>query len=452
MKKTLGFRIALSLLAMLIVSSAPLRLLAQTQGNNAVYTGTSASTPSYSSSFIDASAVKGTSSNTDICAKINAALALIPPNATGAMIDARGVTNLTCPSGDTPWKYPSTGTVIATPSTILLPAGAITIGTTWILPNKTRLIGEGMGPTTLSSVSGVTIIQSSSASTMIQLGGVSPYCPSGICTGVSVEDLMLNGEGSSTTGVLNGNSQEQSYARRVAFYQILGTGLRVAGSAENSGPYTDLVFGTGTSYSVANGTICAAINGVSTRGIHGLTCTNSGSSTPTSGAAVLLGGSGNSLEDITVQGFYDGVKVGSNNIAHSNVLRNIVGGSPQVVNAVVHTVTANAVTDLAVMGVTKGAASYSIEDDWSASGSSTTKLTDSTVALYVMGESASVTHATNSFSRFTTSPTLPVWIQGKTNAPASCSIVGSLYSNTSGISGSKNSWYVCTSTGWVGIL
>ena len=451
MKRTSRFAFVLSLFAALTVTGGPSRLLAQTQGNNAIYSG-STPTITNSSAFIDAGAVKGTSGNSDICAKINAALLLIPANATGAMIDARGVTSLTCPSGDTPWKYPSTGTPITTPATILLPAGTITISTTWILPNGTRVIGEGMGPTTLSTGSAVTSIQTSSAITMIQLGGVSPYCPSGICTGVSIEDLMLNGEGSATTGIDNGNAQERSYARRVALYQIVGTGLRVAGSGQNSGPYSDLVFGTGTAFSGSSTTVCVAINGVTTRGIHGLTCTNSGSSTPTSGAAVNLGGSGNTIEDVTIQGFFDGVKIGPNGVAQSNVLLNIIGGSPAVSNAVVHVGTANTVTDLVVMGVTKGSATYSIQDDVTASTTSTVKLTDATVGLYAIGESASVTNATHPFSRFTTSPNLPTWFQGSANAPSSCSVIGSLYSNKSGLSGSKNSWYVCTSTGWVGIL
>ena len=82
-------------------------------------------------------------------------------------------------------------------------------------------------------------------------------------------------------------------------YQILGTGLSVSGSANNSGPYSNLTFDTGA-YSGQNSTVCASITGLTaTRGIHGLSCT---SQALNAGTAILLDASNNSIEDVTIAG------------------------------------------------------------------------------------------------------------------------------------------------------
>jgi hypothetical protein len=420
-------------------AAIPSQLTAQTQGNNSVY-GTGVT---FSTAYIDASAVAGTSSATNICAKINAALGLIHSTPNTAVIDARGISSLTCPSGDTPWTYG--GTTYTSPATILLPAGTITISNTWVLPNQTRIVGEGSG-SVVSGTAVTTIKTSSALNPMIQMGISTGAlaCPTAGCTGISVEDLVLNGEGAVTVGIINTNAQEQSYIRRVAFYQIPGTGFRVGSGAQNSGPYTDITFDAGTS--TTSSTICGGISGVSTRGIHGLTCTNTGT-VPGSGAAVLLAGSNNSLENVTVQGFYDGVKIGSNGTAQGNIVLNVANGTPSVSNAVIHIVTTNPVSDLTIMGVNKGSASYSIEDDITAG---TPLLADKTVGMYAIGESVTVTNATKAYSRFTTSPSVPTWIRGNTTPSTPC-VIGSLYSNSAG-TGPNTDFYVCTATTtWTGI-
>jgi hypothetical protein len=233
------------------------------------------------------------------------------------VIDARGISgtsNLKCTHG-TPWTEGST--TVTAPSTILLPAtgGAtptpIIISTPWILPSNTHLIGEGDGipvysSGTLTSTPGTTIQAASGFSgTMIQFGSSSPVCPSTGCSGISVENLTLDGQGplgQTVNGIANAYSQDGSYVDHVSLYQILGTGLAVSGIASNSGPYSNITFDTGGSSGLP-GTVCASINGVGgTHGIHGLSCN---SETNDANAAVLLDSSNNSIEDVRIVGFYD---------------------------------------------------------------------------------------------------------------------------------------------------
>src|SRR6202030_2492546 len=77
----------------------------------------------------------------------------------------------------------------------------IIISSLWILPSNTHLIGEGDGipmysSGTLISTPGTTIQAASGFSgTMIQFGSSSPVCPSSGCSGISVENLTLDGQG-----------------------------------------------------------------------------------------------------------------------------------------------------------------------------------------------------------------------------------------------------------------
>jgi len=122
------------------------------QGYNAVWgysgcpgseTGT-ATCPS--GAFIDASVFTG-----DFCGQVHAALSEAVSNSLpAAVIDARGVTSTSC--GSNPWSS------ISIPSTVLLPAGTITVSRLWVLPSGTKIIGEGVGMTTLTAASGVTTL------------------------------------------------------------------------------------------------------------------------------------------------------------------------------------------------------------------------------------------------------------------------------------------------------
>jgi hypothetical protein len=163
--------------------------------------------------------------SSDLCSVLNYMLTpshgIVPSY--GAVIDARGLpfttppTNMTCPSSQpSPWA----GISNPPPSTILLPATTPTppvkIPSTWILPPNTHLIGEGdniSSSTTISTTIQATTNFSTSAS-MIQFGS-SSICPSGGCTGISVENLTLDGQGQSINGISNAFSQDSSYVNHV---------------------------------------------------------------------------------------------------------------------------------------------------------------------------------------------------------------------------------------------
>lgn len=223
-------------LVVLVTWSAtfPVRVAAQngSQGQNAVYN--SNNQPVGSSAFIDASMFAF--QNGTICSVVYTILK--QPTYSASVIDARGLlnstppTSLTCASGWTLWNN---GTTFQNkPSTILLPAGTIVIPTKWVLPSSTHLIGEG---STISAgfTPGTTLQVSSSFATntpMIQFGS-----SSGCCSAISVEQLALDGNGAFVNGVENQYAGDLSYVDHLALVRILGTGLWVHGTANNSGPY-----------------------------------------------------------------------------------------------------------------------------------------------------------------------------------------------------------------------
>jgi hypothetical protein len=396
--------ISLGIIAVLAcgLSAFPTLANAQgTQGQDAVYNSSGGIVGS--SSFIDASMFVS-NQNPNICAVLNSILSSKSYPATGAVIDARGLnsnnTSMTCQAS--PWA----GISNPLPSTILLPAGTIQIPGTWILPSNTRLIGEGEN-NPLSAAPGTTIQATNVFSgSMIQFGS-SSFCGTSptFCSGISVERLTLDGQAQAVNGIVNQYSQTNTRVDHVTIYQIRGTGLLIsdtgASSASNSGPYTNIIFDTG-GYPGLSTTACAQIwnaNGLltGTRGIHGLRCK---SETQDANAAVMLDASNNSIEDVTVVGFYDGVLVGSNAIAHSNVLLNIIGDTQSAgvtpVNAI-HISKNFAVTDLSIMGVSNSGltGTYTIQDDVTSP-----HLSDPSVGIYALGEPAT----SNGYTRFSTSP------------------------------------------------
>jgi hypothetical protein len=241
----------------------------------------------------------------------------------------------------------------------------------------------------------------------------------------------------------------------VNLFQILGTGLQLVGQvsngAQNSGPYSDIDFDTETKAATAT-TACAQILGtMPTRGIHGLTCSSNG----TPNAALLLDASGNSIEDVHIQGFRDGILVGANGSAQSNVLLNIAGGA-QVTNVIhITNVSGHTVFDLSLVAIGNGGGAVNtIQDDRTA-----TTLSDAVVGMYALGEAMTAGSQVIGYSRFTTStnPNAVTWSIGNASIPANtaCPSKGSLYSNTTGVVGGKNTWYACTGAGtsnaWVNI-
>jgi hypothetical protein len=308
-------------------------------------------------------------------------------------------------------------------------------------------------------------------------------------------------------GIVNYYAQASSYVSDVSFYGIGLTGLKIESTAPNSGPYSNLDFcaaATSSSPSYCTGgtgstaTCPACVNiGAQTRGLHALTCIgevnvsgNASNGLSTNGdAAIYVNASNNTIEDLHVEGFFDGVEVGnsgSGTTVGNVVVANVTGGesSKGKVRNTVHICGANyvpggqfgncltpaTVSDVSVLGITDGnngggggagsadAGSTSVQDD--VTGTSITPPNGTgngiTTTLYGLGEAAGSGYPTA--TRFSTSPSaingntlstmVPTWSAGgtmSTIAGNSCSTPGSIYSNTEG--GSNTSIYVCTYNG-----
>jgi len=246
---------------------------------------------------------------------------------------------------------------------------------------------------------------------------------------------MLNGAGLNINGIQNSTAQSSS-VDHVTLFQVLGTGLAV--SALYSGQYTNITFDSGSR--ALTTTTCASISSpTGTQGIRGLTCIAG-----TANTAIYLDAPNNSLEDVRIAGFYDGVLVGSNAAAKSNVLFNIFGDTivstnvPAPVN-VIHISSNNPVTDLSVMGVNTAVTSTTIKDDLTS-----TTLSDPYVAMYVLGKPLMNGSTVVGYSRFTTSPNAATWAAGTAKPAGACNAqtAGSLYSNTAP-TGTAAALYVC---------
>jgi hypothetical protein len=455
-------------------------------GNNVVYEGPGMVVAG-SSALIDASVFPGA----DVCAKINAVLTSKSPAfpSRGAVIDARGIFNpvslLNCASGS-PWQ----GTPPAggwPPATILLPPGGINIHAPWVLPNATRIIGERRNTTTIFAATDFP-----TGETMIQMGSSdNAVCPllagMHVCKGVGMQYVSLDGElrnpptGAQVNGIDNEFSQDLSYLDHVDFRLLEGTGLKVGPGATNSGPYSNLIFAAGGgSKGETTQTACVVFQ-TSTRGLHGITCTANG--TPL--AAVHLQGRNNSIEDIHVEGFVDGVVVGDSAASGGKVAGNVLmsidggfGGNTGAVDNVIHICNpANpspgsacsagnwTVSDLTVLGVSADHAVHfrspvAIQDDVSDATLHTAQAAATDVALYVLGEPSAIGSGTG-FSRLSSTfmmntgqPIVPTWgagVLGTVTLPTPCP-TGSLFSNTSSNQGSNSTLYVCVGgTNWEAI-
>ena len=244
------------------------------------------------------------------------------------------------------------------------------------------------------------------------------------CTGVSIENLTLDGNGIGTTpqvvfGILNSHCGDLSSVDNVWLYRIMGTGLKVSGaSAAHSGPYSNISFNTLDASNVPSTTLCAVVNASNTHGIHQMACTIGSESAYAQDAIVVSGASNNSFEDIRIQGFQDGLEVGPN--ASSNVFKNIVGDSDTSTKApsvnVIEISPCTGVHDLVMIGIgntgniqnqSTGQTNNSIMD-----ACTTTALQEPYVAMYVLGASSDGGH-----SRFSTSPYVANWSVGAGSHP-----------------------------------
>lgn len=442
---------------LVVVFGSPGRLSAQgsapkTVGQNAVVqSSTGPVVPVNSPAFVDASVY-----NTDICTAIADVLKnWTPSNSNGIVIDARSITSLNC-SGN-PWAGLSGSGFI---NTVLLPAAPITINQTWVPISDTRIIGEGPNLTILQAgasfpMNGDMIDMGSQTACVLSKGLYD-------CTSVVIEHLGLNGGGiSGVNGIVNYYSEELSYVNDVAFTNFAGgTGLLLGvncsggctSTSNNSGPYTNLYYsGSGPCMNIMGKSPTAATD--SLRGVHGLTCTTS------SNPAISLDASNTTMEDITIIGSsssQDGILIGSNTGAgaRADALRNIRAGGGTLGNLIhissaVYTGTPPGpdVSELTILGVTKGTANVAIQDDLSGPSGGTT-LQDQNIAMYVLGEPLS-TGTGPGYSRFTTSPNVPTWLFG-TNPPSGSCATGSLYSCTNSTSCTKTLWG-CAGQQWVGV-
>jgi hypothetical protein len=185
------------------------------------------------------------------------------------------------------------------------------------------------------------------------------------------------------------------------------------------------------------------------------------------GTGIYLAGNGTFLEDVYVDGFYDGILLGYNPLipgeqsTAGNVLVNITGG-PNVTN-VVHlcgyfggSCGNNNVTDLTVLQVKKngpsGTTAILDEESPSASGQAT-KVLDSSVAIYAIGESGAAYGGVSRFTTATQSANVPTWLVGNgapSTASSSCNNEnGTLYSNNA--NGSPT-LYVCVANAWKPVI
>ena len=351
--------------------------------------------PSASYAMVDATQYTG-----DICAKIDAVFTeylstgTTPTNA--VVVDARGVpTPSTCSVN--PWNpLLNSGNQFA--NTVLLPPGTITISASWILPNRTHLIGQGPNSTVIKASSG------SSAFDMIDMGEESPLGPcvsSGgapDCPDIEIEHLELMGNGHGM-GIVNCCAQELSRVNDVSMTNVT-TGLALTDQfSENSGPYTNLtISAVNTCLSIGLGPTHTGVGMVNSRGVHGLTCTVGGNSN--SQGAILLDGPDNELEDIAISSStsgMDGVRVGFGGPAEGNTLINILGGTG--LSNVIHISnattapqmygngncpysyptpgTVNNVCDLTILGVSGPSGTNTLRDDLTI-----TTITDSSLGMY----------------------------------------------------------------------
>jgi hypothetical protein len=147
---------------------------------------------------------------------------------------------------------------------------------------------------------------------------------------------------------------------------------------------------------------------------------------------VLLDAPNNTLEDVYISGSstsQDGILVGANALASNNVLFNINGNN---LGSVVHISSASGSSDFTITGVTSSSSTNSIRDELT---SPATQISDANVGMYIIGEPVQGIGSTAIYSRFTTSLSHPTWLVGTSDPTGNSCAIGSLYSRTSGTSG-----------------
>jgi hypothetical protein len=479
---------------------APVRTAAQ-QGDKAVYTTGSNLAPS--SAWVDASAFcgfTGTNScagtNFDFCSIVSTALTnlLASLSPAGGVVDARGVQPPPSVNNNglelcSTNPFPSSITQANPyPITILLPPYTIQLSATWTIPNNVRLVGVGF-ETILLGLSGCC------SRAMIEMGQPSS-CTTPLYAGIAIEHLQLNVKGA-YGGIENQCAGPSSYVNDVLISgfrfgqdQLEANALTIGPGATNSGPYTD-IYVLAVPYSSCGGgpgvpVFNCVVVGAQTRGLHGITCLGSANTGATGGsgsAAIVVNASNNSIEDVHIESFYDGVQIGDtssavSNIFISNVQASTTNGCAGVINAVhvcgpqsggnqqCPSPYASPITDVTMMGIsngsliTTGVTSNSIEDDQTGTliqgcdGGTSGCMNPITSGVYILGRSDGGN--TGELSRFAINPAnstqygggstvVPTWGMGNTPGiqGMKCHTPGALLSYT-GATGGSDSVYVCT--------
>jgi hypothetical protein len=328
----------------------------------------------------------------NLCAAISSAIQSAPSTG-GMVIDARGFTapdsgSVNCRSN--PFTgLSSTGGVRA----VELWLGPITFRTTatWVLPNRARIIGDG-----------TTMIQAISplVGPVVQFG-LAPTAP---LFGIGIQDLTVDCNAFATVGVRNQTSQEHTSVERVKITNCSDTGLEVTTpGAQNSGPYRDIHITTGSSATASTTCSrigigvtanCPVITGThqcevySVRGIDGMTCDTSLSTTQPS-VGLDVSGQGGRYRNIFIKGPAVGVRLGNDGYGSGLTLENISGTSVGTLVQIPPLSTVNSsmnAFDVYMSGLQLQGSPYPvqfiIEDDVAGA-----QYCDQSVALYVMGAS-----------------------------------------------------------------
>jgi hypothetical protein len=332
------------------------------EGYNAIWSGSSGTSPAPSGAYIDALPFLS-STNPDICVTISSILASYYPNP--VIIDARGIlpsapgnsnpNYVTCSVNPFVYTNASQQQVATGPATILLPGTNINVAQPWIMPSNTRIIGEGGGPqsyTVLGVYKSLLTSSGGNGTAMIQMGTGG----TGQVIGVVIEHLELAGGNPSGfasngnfDGIDNVNAGDGSYVNDVQFTNIgpMGTGsspglgtcgtstvtnLCISQNATYSGPYTNLSV-VPPSPAACSSNMCAATACVKiqaqTRGLHGISCVGPSPKGNPSGpnAAIYLDAYATTIQDVHVEGFQDAIVVGDYKDSQGSTLV-VNGGTP----------------------------------------------------------------------------------------------------------------------------
>ncbi len=448
--------LALSL-AVIVVARADSQSSSTTQkGLSTVWTSTSTSTPPASTeAYIDVLPWVATSNN-DVCAAIYSALTsgaasvLAPATSqNGLVIDARSFpqplsrNSINCNQNPFPAVMPPG-------VSILLPFGIIQLSQTLVLPQYVRIMGfEGeWGSTVLFPSSN--FVPSDPNNALIEMGGTRQTCgnPNGTgvydCQGIVIEHLSLGESSSTLNGIVNNTAEELSYVNDVYFngfvvglsVGVTTSGGQIVANANNSGPYTNIEC-------VGSSVACISVQGThSTRGFSSIASYDDFQS-------ILLNAPNNTFQDVEiswpVSGSFSssaGIIVGNLSNAQNNIIKNVRSGDRNIVVSPTIHISSQAgggstcpatpagtvpnVCDLTIMNVS-GFGTI-IQDDLT--NTQLTNPVDQTVSVYVLGEQVATGGTGVTYSRFTTSQSVPTWMSGSVAPTGSCT-VGSLFSCTS---------------------